>query len=287
MTRIHWIALLAAAAFLAGCRGSATEDDGPPPAESGTAAAATPAGDSTAAVVGSAASAAAAGTAADAGAGAAPSPAAGPAESPPAAPAAEPANLAAAPAAEEPLTLDSDEAARLLGVEPDKPSSSGGGDGPLMLDSDEAARLLGGGADETPAPKAATGKEDKTEANARCFVCHGNFDGEELSVTHARNGVGCEDCHGASDAHCSDENNITPPEIMFPKEEIDPACRVCHDESKTADGHLICLHILTTDEKDKRCTDCHGKHAMPVRTVRWNKKTGELLRGGWMEEAEK
>jgi len=224
---MRWIAVVLAAAALAGCQTSATEDHG-----NGPAAAATPA----------------------------PPASAGDAE---------------------PLRLDSNEAAALLGVEPAKKS----GDGPLTLDGAEAAALLGIAADaggETAPPPAG-----KVADNSRCLVCHGNFEDEELSVTHAKHDVGCEKCHGPSDAHCDDENNITPPEIMYPKDEIDPACRVCHDETKVVDGALFCLHVLTPAEKGKRCTDCHGKHAMSVRTVQWDKKTGKLLKGGWMEESEK
>ncbi|MBL7141380.1 MAG: cytochrome c3 family protein [Planctomycetes bacterium] len=183
----------------------------------------------------------------------------------------------------EPLRLDSNEAAALLGVEPAAKKKAG--DGPLTLDGGEAAALLGlGEGDAKATDDTASGK---IADNTRCLVCHGNFEDEELCVTHARHDVGCEKCHGPSDEHCDDENNITPPEIMYPKDEIDPACRVCHDETKVVDNALFCLHVLTPAEKDKRCTDCHGNHRMSVRTVQWDKKTGKLLQGGWMEESEK
>jgi hypothetical protein len=32
-----------------------------------------------------------------------------------------------------------------------------------------------------------------------------------------------------------------------------------------------------TEIKSIVCTDCHGYHRLARRTVRWNKKTGELL----------
>ena len=50
--------------------------------------------------------------------------------------------------------------------------------------------------------------------NSRCHVCHINYSDEALAVTHARANISCEQCHGASDAHCSDEDNITPPDII-------------------------------------------------------------------------
>ena len=165
-------------------------------------------------------------------------------------------------------------------------SPSGGGAEPLRLDSAEAAALLG--VDDTP-PEAVTDADpDERVDNSRCLVCHGNFSTEEFSVIHAAHGVGCEKCHGASNAHCSDENNITPPDIMYAREAIIDSCMKCHTEKDLAckDHHTDILAPKGGKAK-KVCTDCHGKHRIATRDVRWNKKTRELLRGGWMDEAEK
>ena len=32
-----------------------------------------------------------------------------------------------------------------------------------------------------------------------------------------------------------------------------------------------------TDLKSLVCTSCHGEHRLPVRTVRWDRKTGKLV----------
>ena len=100
--------------------------------------------------------------------------------------------------------------------------------------------------------------------NSRCHVCHINYQDEELAVTHARAGVGCERCHGASDAHCSDEDNITPPDIMYPLDKVNSSCKTCHPEGKLGGGK-------------KYCTDCHGEHRLSYRTRKWDKETGELV----------
>jgi hypothetical protein len=100
--------------------------------------------------------------------------------------------------------------------------------------------------------------------NSRCYVCHTNFDGEGLTAMHAKYDIGCEGCHWASDKHCSDEDNITPPDQMFAKEDINDFCKGCHPEGKLSEGK-------------KYCVECHGKHQMEHRTRRWDKKTGELL----------
>ncbi len=109
--------------------------------------------------------------------------------------------------------------------------------------------------------------------NSRCHVCHLNFDGEDLTKVHARAEIGCEDCHGASDAHCSDEDNITPPDRMFATDTIVDFCTECHAEEGLKD---VPAHDQVF-EGDKVCTDCHGNHRLNVRTRRWNEKTGELI----------
>lgn len=100
--------------------------------------------------------------------------------------------------------------------------------------------------------------------NSRCHVCHINYGHEKLAVTHARADVGCEKCHGASDAHCSDEDNITPPDIMYPADKVNSFCKSCHPEGKLSGGK-------------KYCTDCHGEHRLGHRTRVWDKATGELI----------
>ena len=113
--------------------------------------------------------------------------------------------------------------------------------------------------------------------NYYCYVCHINFQGEELTETHRLAGVGCEDCHGRSAKHSSDEDGLTPPEIIYPKDKINSFCMSCHAEKNIGD---IPAHgpLFAEDGPDKKyCTYCHGKHLMKVRTRRWDKDTGELI----------
>ncbi|MGB2862187.1 MAG: hypothetical protein WBC05_02585 [Sedimentisphaerales bacterium] len=100
--------------------------------------------------------------------------------------------------------------------------------------------------------------------NSRCYVCHINFEVDELTSMHAKADIGCEHCHGASDAHCSDEDNITPPDIMYPAEKINSFCKSCHPDGKLGEGK-------------KYCTDCHGEHRLSHRTRKWDKTTGKLI----------
>ena len=121
-------------------------------------------------------------------------------------------------------------------------------------------------------------------ANAFCSACHYAFGDEKLARTHERAGIGCERCHGESERHRSDEDNITPPEIMYPREKINPTCMMCHprNEIKHVIRHQPLLEgaetIFDKSSSQKICTDCHAKdHRINVRTIRWNKATGEIL----------
>lgn len=128
-------------------------------------------------------------------------------------------------------------------------------------------------------------EEETFVANEFCIVCHYAFDEEELALSHERAGIGCERCHGESERHRSDEDNITPPEIMYPKAKINPTCMMCHPraEIKHVNHHASFLAGAETifdksNGQKQYCTDCHGKdHRINVRTIRWNKATGELL----------
>jgi len=124
-------------------------------------------------------------------------------------------------------------------------------------------------------------------ANQFCSACHYGFMDEALASTHEKAGIGCERCHGESERHRSDEDNITPPEIMYPKDKINPTCMMCHPrhEIKHIAAHTPLLSgaktIFDPDQDgggQLYCTTCHAKeHRINVRTIRWNKATGELM----------
>jgi predicted CXXCH cytochrome family protein len=92
--------------------------------------------------------------------------------------------------------------------------------------------------------------------NYYCYVCHANFEYDEpLVAVHEEVEVGCADCHGPSLAHRSDEDNVTPPDILYRRPQIDAACLGCHarhEEREVPTG--------TTAPGVAVCTDCHGDH---------------------------
>jgi len=124
-------------------------------------------------------------------------------------------------------------------------------------------------------------------ANQFCSACHYGFSDEELARTHEKAGIGCERCHGESERHRSDENNITPPEIMYPRARINPTCMMCHPRHEIRHvahhkellaGARTVFDSANEDVSQIYCTDCHARdHRINIRTIRWNKQTGELI----------
>jgi hypothetical protein len=166
----------------------------------------------------------------------------------------------------------------------------GGGPGPLQADDGEEPKS--GGPPplviDRSAPLLLDEPDDKPKKetgpmadNTACYVCHGNYDEEELVLIHAREEIDCIECHGESFAHRDDEDNVTPPDKMYWPEAIDPKCQECHDTHDVSAREVLqrwkerCPDKM--DASKIVCTDCHGYHRLARRTVRWNKKTGELI----------
>ncbi|MHC4181218.1 MAG: hypothetical protein ACYSWU_27285 [Planctomycetota bacterium] len=151
------------------------------------------------------------------------------------------------------------------------PKADPGGDGadpdegPLLL-LDEEPLLLLDEDDESPPP---TGP---MADNSRCHHCHLNYVEEEIAVVHARANIGCADCHGNCDEHIADESwasggNGTPPEIMYPREKVNPCCLNCHPREKIETTEHEAF--LAGTAKEKYCTDCHGDHRLTERKCKW------------------
>lgn len=115
--------------------------------------------------------------------------------------------------------------------------------------------------------------------NSYCYVCHAPYEQEELSKEHQAVGVGCETCHGISEKHSGDEDGLTPPDIMFPREKIVASCLAkCHKKEDLLDSGDHDELFAAAKKTDKTCTDCHAeKHRLKVRTRIWDKATGKLL----------
>ena len=119
-------------------------------------------------------------------------------------------------------------------------------------------------------------------ANSRCPGCHGNFESEDLAASHLDADVGCERCHGSSDEHASDENNITAPDHLFAHDGVNAMCMTgkCHEREEVIeidDDHVA--SVEGTAEQDGVCTACHGEHRMAQRTVHWDPATRKIREG--------
>jgi len=145
-------------------------------------------------------------------------------------------------------------------------------DPPTTLNSEEKAAAL----NKIVAAVAARPKQPVD--NSFCYVCHGNYKSEPLARRHLKAKITCSRCHGSSDDHSADEDGLTPPQIMFPKDAINPTCMICHKVEKLA---AVAAHekVLVNRPDKPACTDCHGKnHRMAHRTRVWDRWTGKLVR---------
>jgi hypothetical protein len=114
--------------------------------------------------------------------------------------------------------------------------------------------------------------------NSFCYVCHANYEGEKLVKVHEAEGVGCETCHGMSDKHSQDEDNLVPPDVIFAPAKVASFCGQCHEKRDLLDGDEAHEKFFAGQvEPAKTCTGCHDmKHVLKVRTRRWNKETREI-----------
>jgi NAD-dependent SIR2 family protein deacetylase len=113
--------------------------------------------------------------------------------------------------------------------------------------------------------------------NFYCHTCHINFQQEKLAESHQKKGVGCATCHGESERHSSDEDGITPPDVIFAKSMIETSCTKCHPKQEIVKlpGHKPLYPGAASPTG--YCTECHGKHVLVVRTRRWDKVTRQLI----------
>jgi len=109
-----------------------------------------------------------------------------------------------------------------------------------------------------PAGGAGPSRPGTGTLNKRCFECHIDFEGEELTLLHQKAGVGCVRCHGESQAHMADEVRATPADATFRGKSTRIFCLTCHDPV----AHLKYPAHTPEAAKRRSCTDCHGDHKL-------------------------
>lgn len=158
--------------------------------------------------------------------------------------------------------------------------------GPPPLNVDKDAPRLDESAGKEAEPSARSGAD-----NSACYVCHANYKEEPFAQRHAKASVGCAKCHGESRPHQANEENTTPPDVMFPPEEIAPFCAKCHETHNAPAAAVIARWQQRCPKKANPkailCTDCHGEHRLRIRTVRWDRRTRKLIVGNRNQRAGK
>ncbi len=121
----------------------------------------------------------------------------------------------------------------------------------------------------------------KAAANTECYGCHESYQDEMLSQSHRKAGVGCAECHGASKAHMSHPKGLVPPDVMIDADLMPVFCATCHRTHDAPAVKVIAQYRKRcagkTNPEEIACTDCHGAHRLKARTVRWDRKTRELI----------
>jgi len=108
------------------------------------------------------------------------------------------------------------------------------------------------------------------EDNSACMVCHIDFEHEKMASIHEKSGITCMACHGDSMRHRGDEFNITRPDVIWGRAEIDPFCIQCHPKHKKPEAVEEFRKEWLGKRRengryvmqDSTCMDCHGKHAI-------------------------
>ncbi|GEM_PF-1279803 len=160
-------------------------------------------------------------------------------------------------------------AAGSQGAGPSKPPAASSDPSPHRPDGSKRAGDFEESASNDP--------EELFSANAACGVCHMSFLIESLSRTHLAAKIPCIHCHGLSAGHANDENiGATKPDIVYPRDKIDPACQKCHPKHDVP-ARAVVARWLERELKDAElvCTDCHGHHR-----IRWAAKLLDWMGSG-------
>jgi hypothetical protein len=108
----------------------------------------------------------------------------------------------------------------------------------------------------------------ENNANALCYTCHLGLKDEEITAKHIAKSISCAICHGPSVEHMHDEMQVTKPDRLYGRAEIDPMCSACHAAHKDPNKvEVFRSQWLGKTRPNGRviteksiCTDCHGSH---------------------------
>jgi len=130
---------------------------------------------------------------------------------------------------------------------------------------------------------AAEAESAKKADNSKCYVCHPSLKVEEIAAAHLAAGHGCVKCHGASTEHLQDEMQMTTPDILYGRKQVDAMCGECHEDPHEEVQAELKSFLAQwrghsgpngrTIYETSICTDCHGTHNINKETdTRFGKK---------------
>jgi hypothetical protein len=130
---------------------------------------------------------------------------------------------------------------------------------------------------------------ERPEDNRLCLVCHEMLAEELIAKSHEEQDILCVDCHGPSRLHMEDEMQMTKPDNLMGRAEVDPFCKECHPQHKDEavvdafrkewwgrdrpNGRVI--------NNDSICTDCHGMHNIKEKQVEGVAGPGQAAEAEW------
>jgi hypothetical protein len=100
-----------------------------------------------------------------------------------------------------------------------------------------------------------------------CARCHVISVVEWSMSKHRAMGVGCVECHGASQGHVVDERNNVKPDKLPREKAIAALCNSCHDKPRKRQDCQSCHHVhaLVDPNKPAKVTDVAAAAPTPVR----------------------
>ncbi len=97
----------------------------------------------------------------------------------------------------------------------------------------------------------------------RCAACHAETVTDFQSHRHAKSGLDCGICHGASEKHRTSVGNVPPDNVAAPSE-VSKLCGNCHLAEKQQYEASAHGRVYASGKKVKtaNCNTCHGQHAL-------------------------
>jgi len=97
----------------------------------------------------------------------------------------------------------------------------------------------------------------------RCAACHVDVVSDFKTHEHAKRGMDCAICHGASEKHRTSVGNVPPDNVAAPNT-VSKLCGACHSLETQQYESSAHFRVYTSGKKVKtaNCTSCHGNHAV-------------------------